>query len=347
MRSEEFDYHLPRERIAQHPAEPRDRARLMVVDRSKSEIEHHRFDALGALLRAGDLLVANDSRVLPARIRGSKLPGGGAVEALLLRASRDEPSIWRCLVRGRVRPGSRLRFESGTESVEAEVLELLDGGQRKLRFSRPVSDWLEGIGEMPLPPYIRHLPEDPERYQTVYARRPGSSAAPTAGLHFTPALREDLRRAGVGWASVTLHIGLDTFKPMEAGDIEAHRIHREWIELPEATARAIADARAAGGRIIAVGTTSMRVLESAAGWAESAGSKAAVVAGSAWTDLYLRPGSRFHVVDALLTNFHLPRSSLLVLVAAFAGKDLIDRAYREAIEGEYRFFSFGDAMFIR
>lgn len=346
MRTDAFDYHLPPERIAQHPIEPRDSARLMLLQRRSEQIRHAVFRDLPSLLAPGDLLVANDSRVMPARIRGRKLDGGGRVEALLLRPEAS-PLEWRCLVRGRLRVGSRLRFGGETDgAVEARVLELMPSGERRLRFDRAPDGWLGALGEVPLPPYIHAQLDDPERYQTIYARVAGSAAAPTAGLHFTPELVETLTRRGLGWASVTLHIGLDTFRPVESETVEDHRIHREWLEVPEPTAAAVAKTRAEGGRVIAVGTTSVRALETAARWALAAEDPAPVRAGAGWSELFLRPGSRIHAVDGLITNFHLPRSSLLMLVAAFADKALVDRAYREAIAEHYRFYSFGDAMLI-
>ena len=346
MRTDAFDYALPPERIAQHPAEPRDSARLMQVQRAAARIDHGVFRDLPALLEPGDLLVANDSRVMPARIQGHKLGSGGRVEALLLRPEAS-PLEWRCLVRGRLRVGSRLRFGGASDAgVEAQVLELMPSGERRLRFDRAPEAWLGQLGEVPLPPYIHARLDDPERYQTIYARVAGSAAAPTAGLHFTPELVTALGERGLGWASVTLHIGLDTFRPVESEAIEDHRIHREWLEVPTETAAAVAEARANGNRVVAVGTTSVRALETAARWALAAQDPAPILAGAGWSELFLRPGSRFHAVDALITNFHLPRSSLLMLVAAFADKALVDRAYREAIEEQYRFYSFGDAMLI-
>jgi len=338
MRTEAFDYDLPADRIAQTPAEPRDSARLLVVERRTGALGHHVFRDLPGLLGPGDLLVANDSRVIPARLRGRKVPSGGAVEVLLLRPA--DGLAWEALVRGRVVPGTRLAFGGRPgPHVEAEVVEVFADGRRLVRFDAAVEPLLGPLGEMPLPPYIRAPLAEPERYQTVYARVAGSAAAPTAGLHFTPGLIEAIQAAGIGFGFVTLHVGLDTFQPLETAAIEDHVIHREWAELPASTAEAVARARRAGGRVVAVGTTAVRVLETAARDGE-------VRAFAGWTDVYITPGHRFRAVDALVTNFHLPRSTLLVLVSAFAGKDLVDRAYAEAIEGGYRFYSFGDAMLV-
>jgi S-adenosylmethionine:tRNA ribosyltransferase-isomerase len=336
VRTDELDYELPPELIAQEPAEPRDSARLMVVHRASGAIEHRRFRDLPAYLGPGDVLVANDSRVLPARLRARKAATGGMVELLLLR--EHDAATWEALVRGRVAPGTRLTLAEGTGQPTAEVVALLPHGSRLVRFDCDVRAVLARLGELPLPPYIRTMPADPERYQTVYAREPGSAAAPTAGLHFTAPLLEAVASVGAGLAFVTLHVGLDTFRPIEEDEVEAHAIHREWAELPEATAEAVNAAR----RVVAVGTTAVRVLETAA--AEAVGGRVAPYRG--WTGLYIRPGHEFRAVDALVTNFHLPRSTLLLLVAAFTGRELMERAYREAIAERYRFYSFGDAMLL-
>jgi S-adenosylmethionine:tRNA ribosyltransferase-isomerase len=353
MKVSDFDYELPPERIAQSPIEPRDDARLMVVRRQSGGIEHRRFRDLPNLLLKGDLMIANDSRVMAARIHGRKEVSGGKVEALLLREEGDSRS-WACLLRGRVREGTRLCFEAqGAETLKAEVVAIEDSGRRILRFERSPRPFLTRYGETPLPPYIQTRLGDPERYQTVYAQQEGSAAAPTAGLHFTPRSLKDLEAVGIGWSTVTLHVGLDTFRPVEVDRTEEHVMHREWVEVPPNAARAIDASRHAGGRVIAVGTTSARVLESAARWSldaspASAASAAQPVIGAAegWTDLFLTPGERFYAIDGLLTNFHLPRSTLLMMVSALAGTDLIQEAYRQAIEEEYRFYSFGDAMLI-
>ena len=334
VRTSDFDYDLPPDRIAQTPVEPRDSARLMVVERGGRELSHHHFRELPMLLEPGDLLVANDSRVIPARLHGHKAATGGAVELLLLRP--EDSSTWQCLVRGRVRVGTILSFRKGNETLSAEVVELRASGVRRIRFERPVAPLLGQLGEVPLPPYIHEPLSDAERYQTVYARVAGSAAAPTAGLHFTPLLIERLTARGVRFAFVTLHVGLDTFRPVEVEDISEHKIHREWASVPETTLEQVAAARARGGRVVAVGTTSVRALESVRDLQPFEG----------WTDVFITPGFEFQLVDAMITNFHLPRSTLLMLVAAFAGKETMDRAYHEAIRGDYRFYSFGDAMLI-
>ena len=355
MKTADFDYELPEELIAQTPAEPRDSARLMVLERLAGQLDHQVFRDLASFLRPGDLLVLNDTRVIPARLPARKKGTGGRVEILLLEERDDER--WLALVGGRrVRTGTELELvnrESGTTTgLEVRVLAEKDGGQRLIEFSRPTGEWLAELGETPLPPYIRGYSGDPERYQTIYSRHEGSAAAPTAGLHFTPELLFGLREEGVRLAFVTLRIGLDTFKPIEEAEIAAHRIHTEWARLSPETARLVNETRLAGGRIIAVGTTAVRTLETAAlianpdacegsqcGWATVAAFEGA-------TDLYITPGFRFLAVDGLLTNFHLPRSTLILLVSAFAGQGAIREAYASAIEHRYRFYSFGDAMLI-
>ena len=342
MRTADYDYALPPERIAQAPVEPRDHARLLVVERGTGRLSHHRFRDLPELLRAGDLLVANDSRVMPARLRGRKVPGGGRIELLLLRPS-DE-TTWLGLIRGAVKVGTRIRIEGGSgASPTGEVVGVEADGTRRVRFDTPIEPDLPRLGEVPLPPYIRQPLADGERYQTVYARVSGSAAAPTAGLHFTPDLIARLATAGIPLAFVTLHVGLDTFRPVQVERIEDHPLHREWGDLPPATADLVKATRAAGHRVVAVGTTAVRVLETGA---DHGGSEPSVVPFAGWTDLFITPGHRFRAVDALITNFHLPRSTLLLLVAAFAGKELLDRAYATAMAGEYRFYSFGDAMLV-
>ena len=358
MRTRDLDYELPEELIAQEPIEPRDASRLMVVDRTRGAIAHHRFYELPHLLRPGDVLVANDSRVLPARLFARK-PTGGRVEILLL-VQRD-PYTWEALVRGhRVRPGLTLHLEARPD-VTADVLAITPAGGRVLRFSRPIADLLSEVGQVPLPPYIKRPLPNPERYQTVYAREEGSAAAPTAGLHFTPRLIDALKARGVEMHFVTLHVGLDTFRPITEERVEDHKIHAEWAELDPPTAAALNRAKAEGRRIIAVGTTTVRVLETAThpdaldpdhsrvGWPEDTPAdtvRGPLVPFRGWTRLYITPGFDFRAVDALITNFHLPRSTLLALVAAFMGEDLMWRAYREAIRQRYRFYSFGDAMLI-
>ncbi len=355
MRTEDFAYELPERLIAQTPVEPRDSSRLMVVHRRSGEIEHRYFRDIGDYLRAGDLLVANESRVIPARLFGRKIPSGGRVELLLVHR-RDERH-WEALVRGRhVRAGSTLGFPDAGQplpadayEITAEVLEETAAGGRLLRFSQPLDPILDRLGVMPLPPYIHTPLQNAERYQTVYSRVRGSAAAPTAGLHLTPGLMARLRAQGIEFAFVLLHISMDTFRPVREEHIEDHVIHSEYAELSAAVAEQVNRAKREGRRVVAVGTTSVRVLESAARAPLSDDRRNAgdVVAPLAdWTRLFIYPGFDFRVVDTLITNFHLPRSTLLALVAAFAGRDLILRAYREAIQREYRFFSFGDSMLI-
>ncbi len=358
MRIDQFDYDLPPELIAQTPVEPRDSSRLLVVRRDSGSLEHRRFFELGEYLRPGDLLVANESKVLPARLLGHKVGTGGAVEVLLLRPvvqpedEGAEPRVWEGLVSPgrRIHDGTVLGFgseESGAY-LEAEVIARSELGGRILRFYKPPRPMLDVLGQMPLPPYIHERLDNPTRYQTVYAHTEGSAAAPTAGLHFTERLLEELKAQGVGWATVTLHVGLDTFRPVHEERVEDHPMHREWYSLPEEAARAICDTRARGGKVLAVGTTSVRVLETAAR-SQSLSLDARnepVRPSEGWTDLYLMPGSQFGLVDAMITNFHLPRTTLLLLVSAFATYDLMMKAYSEAIKERYRFYSFGDAMLI-
>lgn len=354
MKISDFDYDLPPELIAQTPIEPRDSSRLLVINRGASTLEHRRFCDLGQYLRPGDLLIANQSRVIPARLLGRRTETGGAVEVLLLAERTDiGPDCWETLVRPgrRLREGSRLEFSHEglpNLTLNAEVLQHTEAGGRVIRFSPAAAEQsltvrqlIERLGRTPLPPYIHETLTDPERYQTVYARISGSAAAPTAGLHFTPGLLEHLRKQGVRVGFVTLHVGLDTFRPVEVEDVSDHKMHSEEIELDAPTAELIEETRKAGGRIVAVGTTSMRVLESVAGFDDG---RVRPHRGS--TRLFITPGYRFRVVDAMITNFHLPRSTLLLLVSAFAGKALIEKAYQEAIDEHYRFFSFGDAMLI-
>lgn len=336
MNTADFDYQLPEERIAQTPLEPRDSSRLLVLERATGQRTHTQFADIGSFLRAQDVLVANHSRVLPARLHGRKLPGGGRVEVLLVE--QLAPQRWKALVGGKgLRPGRQIDLGHG---LLAEVLAEGERSERVLEFSRPLDEALNTQGEMPLPPYIHATLTDKERYQTVYSRQVGSVAAPTAGLHFTPQLLARLGAQGVGFAEVLLHVGLDTFAPVHEDDPAQHHIHTEWCSLPPATAQAAQQARQAGGRVVAVGTTSVRTLESAA----RATGEVQTYEGR--TDLFILPGYRFQAVDAMLTNFHLPRSSLLMLVSAFAGRELILETYREAIALKYRFYSFGDAMLI-
>ncbi len=347
MRTSDFDYHLPEHLIAQTPLEPRDHSRLLVVDTATGELSHRHFYDIGHFLQPGDLLVLNNSRVLPARLRGRRSGTGGAVEVLLLH--REDEGLWKAMVRPGRRLGPGAAFE--IDGVPVDVLEDLGDGTRLIRMSD------EGVirdsGEVPLPPYIHTPLADGERYQTVYASAEGSAAAPTAGLHFTPELLEDLRLRGVRLAQVTLHVGIDTFRPVRSEQPGKHKLHSEYFQLGEQAALEINQAKADGRRIICVGTTSVRLLEQAALLAEEQGS-ATVAAASGWADLFILPGHRFRLVDGLITNFHLPRSTLLMLVAAFAGRDragdagreIILRAYQEAIEGGYRFYSFGDCMMV-
>ena len=336
VRTDDFDYELPAELIAQTPIEPRDASRLLVLDKATGATEHTHFSAIGDYLRTEDLLVLNETRVLRARLHGQLADTGGAVEALLLR--RLDTERWEALVRPgrRLRPGRRVRFGE----IEAVVEALTDDGARVLRFP-PGAD-PERVGETPLPPYIHTPLADPERYQTVYASVPGSAAAPTAGLHFTPALLAELGQRGVKTATILLHVGPGTFRPVAVEDPRHHPMHAEWYEIGEDACDAIDRTRSVGGRVIAVGTTSVRVLEQAG--SDAAGGP--LRPGSGWTRLLILPGHRFAVVDALVTNFHLPRSTLLMLVSALAGRDRVLAAYGEAVTRRYRFFSFGDAMLI-
>ena len=344
MKTSDFDYYLPQELIAQSPIEPRDASRLMVLDRTTGAIEHRTFHDLAEYLAAGDVLICNESRVIPARLFGHKVPTGGKVEMLLV-AKRGE-QVWEVLTKGRkVRVGTRVELDrNGGEGVVGEVVGQAGGGARLIEFEAPIEPLLDELGVVPLPPYIHEPLEEPERYQTIYARVKGSVAAPTAGLHFTPQLMEELEANGVEFAFVTLHIGLDTFRPVRTESVEEHPMHSEYCQLSPEVAEQINRAKAEGGRIIAVGTTSVRVLETAIRNLEPETWTLEPFAG--WTDLFIYPGYQFRAVDALVTNFHLPRSTLLMLVAAFTGKELIDRAYREAIQRGYRFYSFGDAMLI-
>ncbi len=355
METADFDYHLPPGRIAQTPIEPRDAARLLVLDRAGGTLSHRRFRDIGDYLRPGDVLVFNQTRVLPARLHGRKIPGGGRIEFLLLR--RESERTWRGLIGGKgVRTGSRLAFSGADDlCIEGTVIEAPDSSERVIRFDRPISPLLESLGEVPLPPYIREPLADPERYQTVYAREPGSAAAPTAGLHFTPDLLLSLRERGIRMAYCTLHIGLDTFQPVTAARIADHPMHSEHARLTAEEAQVINEARLAGGRIIAVGTTSVRVLETAALRSAGLDDPYAQAETCPWrpvtaidepTRLFIRPGYQFRVVDSLITNFHLPRSTLLMLVSAFAKRETILHAYAVAIDEGYRFYSFGDAMLI-
>jgi S-adenosylmethionine:tRNA ribosyltransferase-isomerase len=338
----DFDYALPPECIAQQPTPERDAARLLRLPREQGPCAHAHVRDLPEQLRPGDLLVRNVTRVLPARLRGRK-PSGGAAEALLIAALPDPPGRFRALVKqsGRMRPGAKLRFGPPGAELDAELVERGEAGEVVLAFAPQADPY--AIGEAPLPPYIRRdaaRPEDAPRYQTVYARVPGSVAAPTAGLHLSEALLAKLGARGIGLADLVLHVGPGTFRPLGPEQLASGRLAREAFSLPAETAAAIAATRERGGRVVAVGTTSARVLEARA---RAAGR---VEPGAGETELFLRPGSRFEVVDGLLTNFHLPRSSLLLLVAAFAGRERVLAAYAEAIRAGYRFYSYGDAMLV-
>jgi S-adenosylmethionine:tRNA ribosyltransferase-isomerase len=336
----DFDFYLPEELIAQRPIEPRDSSRLMVVDRAGQRIENHLFRDLGSFLKAGDVLVLNNTRVLPARLLGYKKDTQARIEVLLLK--RLERDIWEVLVR----PGKRLKV--GQEVIFAEdllkgkLLEVLANGNRLLRFEYQgvFEEVLDQLGKMPLPPYITAQLEDQERYQTVYAKERGSAAAPTAGLHFTAQLLAGLKAKGIEVVEILLHVGLGTFRPVQVGDIRAHIMHSEYYRVSPETAERINLARKEGRRVIAVGTTSARTLESIAG------QDGLVQEGEGWTDIFIYPGYRFLVINGLITNFHFPRSTLVMLVSAFAGYELTKKAYLQAVKESYRFYSFGDAMLI-
>jgi S-adenosylmethionine:tRNA ribosyltransferase-isomerase len=337
MKTSDFDYHLPPELIAQTPVEPRDHSRLMVLNRSEGSIEHHHFFEIIDYLRAGDVLVFNDSRVIPARLSGKKLDTGGRVELLLLK--RLDEAVWEALVKPgkRVSVGARIEIEGG-DRVQAEVIGRGEDGIKFIRFSDETL--LLQLGRVPLPPYIHRPLTDPERYQTVYARVPGSVAAPTAGLHFTPGLLDKIGQKGIYCLFVTLHVGLDSFRPVTEDDPREHHIHREYGNLSPEVAHQLSRAKAEGRRVICVGTTTVRLVEAAAQASK------ALEPFDDWVSLFALPGYEFRIVDGIITNFHLPRSTLLMLVCAFAGRAFIDKAYQEAISQQYRFYSFGDAMLI-
>ncbi len=339
MKKSDFYYDLPEELIAQTPIPERDHSRLLCMDKESGALSHHHFYELPSMLREGDCLVINDSRVLPARLIGRR-PGGGAAELVLLRELGGD--CWECLVR----PGRHLRegahIEFGNGELTASVEEILSGGNRKIRFhySGIFLEILDRLGKMPLPPYIKEELSDRERYQTVYSRVNGSAAAPTAGLHFTPELMSQIRQSGVSICPVTLHVGLGTFRPVREEEIEDHEMHSEFCSVSEETAAEVNRCRQRGSRIIAVGTTSCRTLES------FSSEDGILRSGSGWTDIFIYPGYRFRCVDALITNFHLPESTLIMLVSALAGREHVLAAYQTAVREKYRFFSFGDAMFI-
>ena len=340
MKTSDFYYDLPPELIAQTPLEKRDESRLLCLDKATGEWSHHHFYELPDFLRPGDCLILNNSRVLPARLLGRRLPGGGACEVLLLQDKGDK--VWECLVRPgkHLREGARVSFGDG--ELTAEIAEVLPDGNRLVRFNYNgiFLEVLERLGKMPLPPYIKEELQDQERYQTVYSKVNGSAAAPTAGLHFTPELLERIAAKGVGVGYVTLHVGLGTFRPVKEDEIEQHDMHSEYCTIPQETADLINRTKANGGRVICVGTTSCRTIES---WA---GENGTMTATGGWTNIYIYPGYRFKVMDALVTNFHLPESTLIMLVSALAGREHVLAAYEEAVRERYRFFSFGDAMFI-
>jgi S-adenosylmethionine:tRNA ribosyltransferase-isomerase len=339
LNTSDFDYDLPIEMIAQTPIEPRDTSRLLVLNRHDSSIEHKIFKDIVEYLNENDLLVINETRVIPARIYAQKVPTGGKVEILLLR--QRDALTWEALLGGKgLSTGKELSIESGPE---VQIIETLNGAQRLIQFSEPIEPYFNQVGNVPLPPYI-HIPlNDPERYQTIYSQVNGSAAAPTAGLHFTPRLMEKLRSIGVRFSRVVLHVGLDTFAPVTENDPREHKIHTEWCHVPEETVQAILETRERGGRVVAVGTTSVRSLESAA---QNVPEGMVISPYQGATDLYILPGYKFRIVDAMITNFHLPRSTLLMLVSAFAGRDRILAVYETAKREHYRFYSFGDAMLI-
>lgn len=341
MKTSDFYYELPEELIAQDPLEDRSSSRLLVLDKKTGETEHHVFREIVNYLDPGDCLVINDTKVIPARLIGAKEETGAKIEVLLLKRGADD--VWETLVKpGRkAKPGTRISFGDGL--LTGEVVDIVDEGNRLIHFEYEgiFEEILDRLGQMPLPPYITHQLKDKDRYNTVYAEHPGSAAAPTAGLHFTPELLEKIRDKGVDIAHVTLHVGLGTFRPVKVDDVENHHMHSEFYMIDETAAEKINRAKENGKRVICVGTTSCRTIESAAD--ENGGLKAC----SGWTDIFIYPGFQFKILDALITNFHLPESTLVMLVSALAGRDHVLAAYEEAVRERYRFFSFGDAMFIR
>lgn len=338
MLLKEFDYDLPDELIAQHPCEPRDHSRLMALNKNRGTIDHRYFYNLPEYLKPGDTLVFNDTKVIPARLIGSKAGTGGKVEIFLL--NRISGNDWETLVKPgkKARPGAIVEFG---EELKCEILDATEYGGRVVRFiyNGIFEEILNRLGETPLPPYIKEQLKDKERYQTVYARERGSAAAPTAGLHFTKELMEAIKNKGVNLAFVTLHVGLGTFRPVTVENITEHSMHREYYSVSEEAASLINKTKQQGNRIIAVGTTAIRTLE-------TVGTSGTVISRSGWTDIFIYPGYEFKIIDALITNFHLPKSTLLMLISAFAGRDTVMSAYKEAVEKRYRFFSFGDAMLI-
>lgn len=338
MQLSEFDYDLPERLIAQHPIEPRDSSRLLILDRKATTIRHGMFTDLLDYIRPGDTLVFNDTRVIPARLLGHRSDTGGQVEVFLL--TEIDNGVWEVLVKPgkRAKPGTVIQF--GPE-LSCEVVSVTDFGGRlvKFKYAGSFAEILDRLGETPLPPYIHERLSNSERYQTVYARERGSAAAPTAGLHFTPGLLDRIKAKGASLTFITLHVGLGTFRPVAVDDITQHVMHREYFSVSAAAAAAVNNTKDGGGRVIAVGTTAIRTLETAA-------RNGQLVAGSGWTEIFIYPGHKFQLVDGIITNFHLPKSTLIMLISAFAGRDRVLQAYREAVEQEYRFFSFGDAMLL-
>ena len=340
MKVKDFYFDLPEDLIAQHPLEKRDESKLMVLDKNTGEIKHKVFKDIIDYLNEGDCLVLNDTRVMPARLYGAKEGSGGKMEFLLLR--RLEKDIWETLVKPGKRAKIGTRFTFGNGELKAEIIEVLENGNRKIKFEYEgvFEAVLDALGEMPLPPYITEKLEDKERYQTVYSKEVGSAAAPTAGLHFTKDLLDKIKEKGINIAFVTLHVGLGTFRPVKAENIEEHEMHAEYYYLNSENAKIINAAKESGKRVIAVGTTSNRTLESIA---DDSGR---VKEASGYTSIFIYPGYKFKIVDALITNFHLPESTLIMLISAFSTRDIVMNAYNTAVENRYRFFSFGDAMFI-
>lgn len=341
MKTHDFFFDLPEELIAQTPIERRDASRLLVLDKTTGEWEHRHFYDLPEYLRPGDCLILNDSRVLPARLLGQRLPGGGACEVLLLIDKGDK--TWECIVRPgkHLRTGAKVSFGNG--ELTATVTEVLPDGNRLVKFDYEgiFLEVLDRLGKMPLPPYIKEELQDRERYQTVYSKVLGSAAAPTAGLHFTPELLQKIKDKGIKIGYVTLHVGLGTFRPVKEEDITDHDMHSEYCTVPEETADLINETKRSGGRVICVGTTSCRTVES---WAQADGT---MKPSAGWTNIFIYPGYKFKVLDCLITNFHLPESTLIMLVSALAGREHVLSAYEEAVKEKYRFFSFGDAMLIQ
>nr|WP_177296449.1 tRNA preQ1(34) S-adenosylmethionine ribosyltransferase-isomerase QueA [uncultured Blautia sp.] len=340
MKTSDFYYDLPKELIAQDPLEDRSSSRLLHLSMKDGSVEHRHFTDILDYLKKGDCLVINDTKVIPARLYGHKEETGALIEILLLK--RRENDIWECLVKPgkKARPGARIVFGNGI--LTGEITDIVEEGNRLIQFHYEgiFEEILDQLGEMPLPPYITHKLQDKNRYQTVYAKHDGSAAAPTAGLHFTEELLEKVKEKGVNIAHVTLHVGLGTFRPVKVDDVEQHHMHSEFYMVEEDQAKLINDTKKQGGRVISVGTTSCRTLESATD------ENGILRAGSGWTEIFIYPGYRFKMIDGLITNFHLPESTLMMLVSALAGKEWIMAAYEEAVQERYRFFSFGDAMFI-